>query len=270
MKREIQYIILLLLLLPIMGQAQYRVRGSEHALSLSLDGAAALPMLLEATDHARLGATGGLSVNYEYHYRRLFVGVGVGADYVLSRFASDSICRDVHFSGAEVDAGLKPSVTHYYYINYREQQQRLYLSLPIEIGMKFAGYMYASVGATLRMGIPAVSAIRSQAQTYSVSEFTTLQEPIRLDHDEPEYYIYSLHDSEQRSTSEMRISVAPKVEIGAQLPIGKRVDCRVGAFVQYTLPLTTPTITSHELLAGVRATFVFRFAAPKHCMCWEH
>ena len=269
----------------------------SHYLTASLGGGATIPMALPDGMERQLGGEGQLSVAYELGHQGFFFNVGVGAEYMLlrgtvERFADQFARQDKN--GIDINY-------RYVYGNYEENDRLIHLTIPVQVGYRFLKYGYVAAG--VKFSLPLWGQNTCNTKMYTELEYTNLIAPISRD--VPSYGAYKETDYSSTDASKQQsfistCNVAPNIEIGGWLPISRKVNCRIGAFCEYVIPLKSGNIpesrvdysavdvnpqtqnqtnlsenihfcsqlTTHTIVVGLRCTFRFKVAGTsKICNC---
>lgn len=228
-----------LLLSMSLTAASYRTasRGVEHYLTASLGGG--LSLSPTTTDHIShpVGATASFGLSYELRYQRLLFGFGAGAEGLLTRDELSAF-RDTYDRVTRDGDEVKYS---YCYTLFGEKRRSLLLSVPIYFGAQLGRHTYVLAGASMQARL--LGDYQTKASMYSEAEYSMLPGAISQNLPSFGYGIYP--EKEYSYTAAQaglpRLAVSPMVEAGVRLPIKRRLDCRIGGFVQYRLWLTKPS-----------------------------
>lgn len=221
-------------------------QSAQHYISVSLDGGIALGMKVGTALSQQPRAAAGASVNYELRYRSMLFGVGAGCGFsqTLSRMSDfrdtyDRVTRD------------NDSIRYHYDISsYQEKRTLLDVHLPIYLGATFAEYMYVLAGAAV--GVDVFAQYEAQARMLTAADFP--HTPGTVVGNIPNYgyglypeSLYATKASMLPASLGARLSVAPTVELGAQIPLAGKLNLRVGVFAAYRM-MVSPEKKQEALL----------------------
>lgn len=210
-----------MLLLSLTASAAYRSSQSavSHHLTLSLGGGAALP-----------GAKGELSLGYELSTKIFYAGIQAGADveYGVTRLSPFTETFDRTTRDGD------PIRYSYCYASFREKDAIYSVMLPIYFGFHLGRYAYVQAGAAVML--PFMAQYTSVASMYTSATFNKLPEDIVGGLPSYGYGLYPESEYTYSARPNIllnRLAVLPSLEAGVRLPLKGKLDCRVGAFVQY-------------------------------------
>ena len=213
--------------LPISAQRTHTM----HFITTSIAGGSGLGM--SCGDMIRPGAGGDaqLAVNYEVLRSGFFFSIGVGADYRLSQFAMKTNMVD-QFPMPDRDG--RATLYRYVYSGYREQEHTIYGSVPIQFGYRIKNKVYISLGAKASM--PLWNTYSVSTDMYTEGAYENLIDVISRN--VPSYGYYpEIRYGYKGSYKAPTLMVSPTAEIGAFFRIVPGISCRLGAYVEYAIPV---------------------------------
>ena len=256
------------------GDYSYIRNPVQHYINLHIAGGEVSPFLkdVEAPLHTfkekdiitGVGADAALGLSYEIRYRRLFVNVGAefDADYqnfILKAF-TDTILRDVLPNKNHTQMIPMGNKYTYEHRDFWEKDYELRWAVPIQIGYLFNSYFYGAVGMKYSMAVANYYKAHSTIQTGMILN-NAMSGELPMTSDKPTAALYGVFPSQvydftsenQHNSYDMLAMLTPSLEIGARLPIAYRTILRVGAYVQYGIPLnwTADPNRKHVVYDGI-------------------
>ncbi|MBR1480909.1 MAG: hypothetical protein IJ609_03155 [Paludibacteraceae bacterium] len=213
--------------------AQYYNVTNKHArsyLTLSAGGGVHLQMGESERIKAAPGAAAQAAFSYEVQTRRFFFNIGVGADWNM---LSPEL-KEMTDSYLRADRDGRPIRYDYSYSDYRETQQAVYASVPIQFGFLLTDNIYLALG--VKASYPLYTHYAVSTDLYTGGTYLQLIEAVQRN--VPSYGFYPEATYRYEGTyANAPLYVTPGFEAGALLPIGKRVSCRIGAYCEYGIPV---------------------------------
>lgn len=208
----------------------------NHYLTFSLAGGGAY-QFTHLTDDApaiqdQLGADALFQFSYEMRKAAFFFGLGAQADYDFSRQYIDTFTHVFD----RIDRVDEPVWYSYRYREYSDRQHTVQVSVPLYLGAYLGRYAYVMAGAKVSLalyGVHQTNTLLSTAGTYKRFIHTIENAPSYGYYAEDEYAFSGAYDAPS-------LKISPMVEAGARIPINsrsKRLSMRVGAYVEYGIPL---------------------------------
>lgn len=228
-----RYILPLLLVLAVTARAQYYnsiTSQPQSYLTLTAGGGALLMMGNSDVLHTAPGATADFSFRYEVSKRSFFFNFGLGLDYHFTAPGMDAF-TDV-FQRQDRDG--QPIEYRYCYSNYGEKQHTLFASLPIQFGFLLGKHVYIAAG--VKASYSFIRQYQTTTDMYTEGLYPQLMEAVSRD--VPSYGYYPVAKYGTSGTYQNApLYLSPSFEAGVMLPLARRVDCRIGAYVEYALPI---------------------------------
>jgi len=232
--------LLAVLMLQTAGAVYFPVtrKGVQHYLDLSFSAGALYPVTKSTGITNQIGGDGQVALSYEIGKRSFFFGIGVGAQYNLSR------CRIDQFVDATLaqDPNLNTCVYRYVYNDFSEMQHTLMLTAPVQIGYYLTNRVYIAVGAKLQM--PFYGQYATKTLLYTEGAYPNLMEYVSRNVPSFGYYpedeYQTSGDVAHKIGSEIR--VAPGIEIGGVFLLKKRLSCKVAFYADYSLPVVSSDV----------------------------
>lgn len=218
------------------GTRYKKSSGVQHYITLSLSGGEGNTMTRALDDypfiHNQVGADGQLHIGYELRQRNFFFGLGIGGDYDLHRQRVDSFADNYERRDREADA-----ITYTYaYRDYKDLQQSVGINVPIYIGGYLTEELYLLAGVKVGFHLWNTHRVDTEMETYG-----TYHAFIHTIHHTDFFGYYNeSHYSYSSAFPAPAIKVTPMAEIGYRIPVqskSKRVEMRLGAYVEYGIPL---------------------------------
>ena len=250
------------------GGGHYHLRKPvQHYLNIHIAGGEVSPFLSEVSAPtntflgsnfiAGAGAGARFGLSYEIRYHKFFFNLGAEIDGDFQTFKIGSFTDSIHNDWLPTknhDATPAPIANTFMFqhTNFKESDYELRWAVPVQFGILFNSYFYGALGMKYSMSIK--DAYYCTAETHMQ---TTMMldnaisvdgKPIMVDQSSPQadlYGIYPARDyrfSSNDSIAAMEVfsplqMLSPTLEIGARFPIAYRTVLRVGAFVEYGIPL---------------------------------
>ena len=212
--------------------------GVEHYVGLSV--AAGEANVLAKSDlypelKTQAGADAQFGVSYELRKNRFFFNIGAQAQFLYTGVKIGSFTDQL----PDITDHDGETYTHQYvYSNYRENQKTLLIGIPVQLGVFLTDKVYLALGVKANLPLLADYSTRSTLETnglYPASYYWI--DPLAND---PTYGFYSPDTYRASGTYEKsgRVwNVVPNIEVGGLIPLTKKVRLRVGAYVEYALPI---------------------------------
>jgi len=213
-------------------------KGVQHYLDLSFSAGALYPVTKSTGITNLIGGDGQVAFSYEIGKKSFFFGIGVGAQYNLSR------CRINSFADATLtkDPNANSAIYRYVYNNFEEMQHTIMLTAPLQIGYYFTNRVYMAIGAKLQM--PFYGLYSTKTNLYTEGIYTNLMEPISRNVPSFGYYPEDEYKGSgsvaHKLGSEFR--VAPGLEIGGVFLLKKRLSCKVAFYADYSIPVVASDV----------------------------
>lgn len=238
MKKTIITLVCLAFLAPISGQQYYNTVSSRcrHFLNLSIGGGVAENMAKAELVNTKIGANGNFAFTYEIDKKAFFFQIGVGVDYIMARRGLDPFTDS--YTGRFDRDGFLLNRYSYVFTDYAEQSHYLMGSVPVMFGFNLTQYMYISFGAKLML--PFMSTYKTDARLYTEGVYDQFIDVISRN--VPNYGFYDEADYQYKAPMTFALSdiyVAPTLELGARIPIAKKIDVRLGVYAEYALPVVS-------------------------------
>lgn len=238
MKKTILTLICVALMAPVSGQQYYNTVSSRcrHFLNLSVGGGVAVNMAKAPLVNTKIGGDGNFAFTYEIDKKAFFFQIGVGVDYILARQGLDPFTDS--YAGRFDKDGFLLNRYSYVYTSYAEQSHSLMATVPILFGFQLTQHMYISFGAKLMM--PFMSTYKTDASLYTEGVYDMFIDIISQN--VPTYGFYPEADYTYKAPLTFGLTdiyVAPTLELGAKLPIKKKIDVRLGVYAEYALPVVS-------------------------------
>lgn len=225
--------------------AQRRASTTLHFITASVAGGAGLGTSGQGVVKPAVGGEGQLAVSYEVLKSGFFFSIGLGADYRLSRY---SLTEGMVDQFARVDRDGRPINYRYVYSGYSEQEHTVSATAPVWLGYRIKDKVYFSVGAKLAMPLWNTYSVRTNL--YTEGEYPNLIDFVSRN--VPSYGFYpSTEFKGKGSYVAPTLSVSPMAEVGAFFRIVPGISCRIGAYVEYAIPVLgkTPTVAQIDYSA---------------------
>lgn len=228
--------LLCIALLPSIEVSAYSYRthsaGAVHSVCLSLGGGASMsnshwlqeaPVLKD-----RMGADAQAGLAYEVSRDWFIFGLGVGVEYDYTRQHIDSFADLFARLDRENDA-----ITYAYrYSDYKDEQQRFMLSVPVYVGANIGRYCYLLAGAKATFPIQA----KHRTQTV-LSTDGTYNRFIHTIENAPTYGYYPAAEyANDGEYQDAQWYLAPLLEVGGSFRINKVTGMRIGLYAEYNFP----------------------------------
>lgn len=210
------------------------------------------------------GADANLGFSYEVRKGKFFFNIGLEADYDFSRFRianfSDSLFLVMHNGNDSQHATHSDNVQQALYeLNFSDFQERdheVMVALPVQFGWLFTNYIYGAIGVKFAMSqwnaYSANSDILTMMYTASGAQWAPIVDKTNIDNADSElrhwgvYQMRGYHfDGNTQIVQQHKHSldyprlyyVSPTLEAGVRLPLRQRVNVRIGAYLEYALPI---------------------------------
>lgn len=238
MRKTILTLLCAALLAPLSGQQYYNTVSSRcrHFLDLSVGGGVAVNMAKAPLVNTKIGADGNFAFTYELDKKSFFFQIGIGVDYILARRGLDPFTDS--YTGRFDKDGFLLNRYSYAYTSYAEQSHYLMGTVPVLFGFQLTQHMYISFGAKLMM--PFMSTYKADATMYTEGVYDMFIDVISQN--VPAYGFYEEAEYTYKAPLTFGLTdiyVAPTLELGAKLPIKKKIDVRVGVYAEYALPISS-------------------------------
>lgn len=218
---------LMMLSLPLMAQRPI----TQHFITTSIAGGSGLGMSCNEMIRPGAGADGQIALSYEVLRSGFFFSFGIGADYRLSRFNMKGDMVD-QFPSPDRDG--RPVLYRYHYSKYREVEHTLYGSVPVWFGYRIKDKVYFSLGAKVSM--PLWNTYSVSTDLYTEGEYPNLIDVVSRD--VPSYGYYpEMKYGYKGSYKAPTLMVSPMAEVGGFIRIVPGYSLRLGAYVEYAIPV---------------------------------
>lgn len=230
-----KYFTLLLttLMLSSMSYAQYYstvTSRARHYLNLSVGAGISENMSVTELVSNKVGGTGQFQFTYEMDKKSFFFQFGVGVDYLYTGQGLAEMTDQYERN----DKDGEPILYRYVYSDYKEAQHNILVTIPVMFGFHFATYGYVSAGA--KVGLPVYGHYKTTTDMFTEGEYLRFVQPISKN--VPAYGFYPRGEySYSGDFDRSGIFVSPVFEIGGRFRIKKKIDCRLGLFAEYALPV---------------------------------
>ncbi len=222
------------------GGRKFRQDPVNHFLTLSLGGGEVNTLSAFAIPASKdlMGADAVFALGYELRKKSFFFGLGVQADFDLTRQQLGTFVESEWRRDFEND----PHVYSYRYTDFADVQRNLQLGVPVYFGMYFNPYIYGTVGAKFDLclwGNHTTTTLLSTDGTYP-----RYDEPIT---NSPRYGFYTTDIYSYTGEAKQPMKVGPTLEIGAKIPLytrTRRIGLRIGLYAEYLFPLEFSNQTS--------------------------
>lgn len=235
-----KHILLVLLMLTVVmtvsAQSRYRRltrNGVNHYLTLGLQAGEA-NMLASAQSlpiKSMLGADAQLNFAYELQRRRFFFNVGINARYDLTRNKMKSFID----AFPQQDRYGEAVSYRYHYNDLLEQQQTVMVGIPVQFGLYITPQVYLALG--VKAEYPLVHSYSTKTQLSTDGMYDRFIEPFENN----DYYGYYAPFTYTRTgtcfVDKVCPWITPSLEVGARFRLKKRVALRLGAYVEYGMPI---------------------------------
>jgi len=232
--------LLAVLMLQTAGAVYFPVtrKGVQHYLDLSFSAGALYPVSKSTGITNQVGADGQVALSYEIGKRSFFFGIGVGAQYNLSR------CRIDNFTDATLtqDPNLNSCVYRYVYNDFSEMQHTIMLTAPLQIGYYLTNNVYMAIGAKVQL--PFYGQYATKTLLYTEGAYPNLMEYVSRN--VPSFGYYPEDEYQAKGSVEHKlgseIRVAPGIEIGGVFLLKKRLSCKVAFYADYSIPVVSSDV----------------------------
>lgn len=211
------------------------------------------------------GADANVGISYELRKGKFFFNIGVEADYDFSRFRianfRDSLFLVVHEGekalqtddpNAYRPADKPKSVL--YELEFRDFQERdheVMIAVPVQFGWLFTNHIYGAIGVKFAMSQWNAYSANADIQTRMYNANSSVYTPVHVEKegDLLHYGIYQVRGYHFDGTTQVvqqhkhtldyprLYYVSPTLEAGVRLPLRERVNVRIGAYIEYALPI---------------------------------
>jgi len=198
-----------------------------------------------------IGESAALGLSYEIRYHRFFVNIGAEFDGDIQHFFMDAFTDTIHNTwvpARDHDRQVaQPSTYMYQYTNYNESDYELRWAVPVQFGYLFNSYFYGAIGLKYSRSImnyyTATTDMRTTMMLNNAFDFNG--EPIKVEAKSNIAGLYGVFpqdsydfDSKTQNNSYAKLDMlSPTLEIGGRIPIAYRTVLRVGAYLEYGIPL---------------------------------
>ena len=204
---------------------------TQHFITTSIAGGSGLGMSANQMIRPSAGGDAQFALSYEVLRSGFFFSIGIGADYRLSQFAMKGTMTDQFPS---LDRDGMSVLYRYVYSGYREKEHTVYGSVPVWFGYRIKDKVYFSLGAKVSM--PLWNTYSVTTDMYTEGEYANLIDAVSRDVPSYGYYptvAYGYKGSYKSPT----LMVSPMAEIGGFFRIVPGISCRIGAYVEYAIPV---------------------------------
>lgn len=215
----------------MMAAPRYSAGQLSHWLGISATGVEANHIFKKNLPaYTQAGGGGEATLLYEIQKGRFFFNIGLGAEYMQTASAIDAYSDEflrMDYTGDQV-------LYRYVYSDYEETQTQLRVVAPVHFGYHFGDWFYIGLGAAFRSK-PLMNAFDVKTRILTEGQYDYLIQPIR---NAPDYGYWQEADYTGKGVvNSATHEMAVQLELGARVPIAKKVQMRVGAFLGYDLPL---------------------------------
>lgn len=241
---------------------------TQHYLNIHLAGgiSASFGQTVEHIDLSpSAGADANVGFSYEVRKGKFFFNIGVEADYDFSRFRiasfRDSLFLVMHNGPGYLNAMHSNKMQNVLYelefTDFQERDHEVMVALPVQFGWLFTNNIYGAVGVKVSMSqwnaYSANSDIRTMMYTMKGSKWIPIVvNSVNINNADPQlqhwgvYQMRGYHfDGTTQVIQEHKHSldyprlyyVSPTLEAGVRLPLRSRVNVRIGAYLEYALPI---------------------------------
>lgn len=244
-KRVILFLLLALCLQSVRAAYYPSTRSRvQHYLDLSFSAGASVPVTKGAGLTNQIGGDGQVALSYEIGRKGFFFGIGVGAQYDLSRRKINQFVD----ATPGVDPNMNAMTYRYVFNDFSEMQHTLMLTAPVQIGYYLTNQVYMAVGAKVQM--PFYGSFSTKTNLYTEGAYTNLIEYVSRNVPSFGYYPEDEYKSKgsvaHKLASEIR--VAPGLEIGGVFLLKKRLSCKVAFYAEYSIPVVYSEDKPYELV----------------------
>lgn len=184
---------------------------------------------------AQPGADLQLGAAYELRKNRFFFNIGANIQFLYTGLKINEFADQL----VNIRDHEGERYTHQYvYTSYRENQQTFLVGIPVQFGVYLTDMVYIGLGAKANLPITADFSTRTTLETnglYPASYFE--RDPLA---NNPLFGFYT-PDTYRAGGNYERAgkvwNVVPTFEVGARIPVRKKISLRVGAYVEYALPI---------------------------------
>ncbi len=237
-QRTIVFCLLLSLCGAVSAAGSYHARNTNHRLWLSVGGGGNCPIATAAPDVAlrsRLGGDARLGVGYEWQKGNFLMGFGIETAY-------DAICASLDSLQQTYDRtwGNEPIHYIYHYHKYEDRLRTVQVGLPVYVGASLGQYAYMHVGVHINGVVYAEHQTAARMDTRAVilaayaDYLSGMGEKVGIFTmpEDSKDYTYRSQDFQSAQWS-----LTPMLEVGGRLPVGKKVEMRIGVYVGYDILL---------------------------------
>lgn len=214
-----------------------------HYLGLSVAGGEANTLVSKpsATIQPLAGGEGQVSFHYEARAQRMFIQLGVGANYSLTQLSMSNLIE----SREAVDIAKESLLYQYCHTSLKEQQQTISAQLMAQVGFLPAEHIYLGLG--VKCLFPVTRNYKSVSQMLTTGAYERWA--AEYIEDRPQYGYYPLSEYKYSgSVASLKTYVVPTIEVGGNWNIG-RTTLRCGIYADYGLHIgdkTSKMITDYS------------------------
>lgn len=246
--------------------AQYYRSASRqltHYVGFSVGGGEANNFLKDPAFAAKIGGAGNAMLNYELCYSKLFFSLGAGVNFQHTQNCSASFMDTRDAQDIEGEA----FTCQYRFTDYLEKTNALMFAAQLMVGYQVFSPLYLAAGVKIKAPVMTDYVATADLQVTGFYERWAASSIVNR----PDYGFYPKDAySYSGKASKMSALVAPTIEIGAVVPMGKKCLLRAGLYADYGFALgSRPTVQlvdySHVDLnpasqsqADLRQNIVFR------------
>lgn len=228
----------LLFALPMSAQSRYYNANTarvNHYLTIHVAAgeANALAQSEVYSIRQQLGADTQFGFSYELRKRNFFFNIGGEAQFTYTRQGLDDFA-DVLLEGPNALYDMQGDRRDFlfYYTDFRESQQTLYVGVPVQFGYYFTPHFYGAIGAKVQF--PLLHRYASEPMLETMGVYPQYFEPL-TDNPNYRYYTPGRISSKGEYLAADPIFVVPQIELGGRFAVAPRVDMRLGVYAEYGL-----------------------------------
>lgn len=201
-------------------------RQLQHYIGFSIGGGEANNFLKNPDFDTKIGGAGNAMFHYELWKQNFFFSLGLGADFQHTQMAAEAFMD----TRVGMDMENEQLTYQYRFTNYLEKNDALLVAAQVMCGYKVANNIYLALGAKIKAPVWANYSTTTDLQVTGqydrwAAEFIA---------NRPAYGFYEkdVYASNGKVAS-MNALVAPTIEIGGVVPVGKKSMLRAGLYADY-------------------------------------
>lgn len=251
------------------GGDYYHLRQPvQHYLNIHIAGGENSPFLtdVKAPEHTYVGPSfiagaGGeakFGLSYEIRYRRFFFNIGGELDGNFQNFKIANFTDTLQNTWLPTKNHDQTPVTMsntymFQHTNFEEHDTEWRWAIPVQFGFLFNSYFYGAVGLKYSMSWMTSCTAKTTMKTTMILDnaISFNGEPFQVNDQSPQADLYGIYPSntyeftsQPKDSSQLGMSsysklnmLSPTLEIGARIPLAYRTVLRIGAYVEYAIPL---------------------------------